>query len=288
MPMIVDVIAPGYGGATEDIEKVARYLESLGLTPRIPADLFGADLLHAQSDAVRSQHLVDALQNDESQAIWCFKGGYGTAKCLPALQKMPKPRRQKWLVGFSDITALHLFLQQEWGWPTLHAPVLWQLIHGKVEAGCGEAVRDFLHNAAPQQFALTALNKAAQHYTGEASLTGGNLALLQTSLGTFWQLQSTKRFLLIEEVDEAAYRVDRMLQHLQQAAQFDKVEAVLLGDFLDRTSEAAQAKVEAVLQGFAAALHKPVFRVDGIGHGETNRPMPFGRIGHIANGKLVV
>lgn len=284
--MIIDVVAPGYGGKKEDIALVGAYLKKLGFTPRIPKDIFAAHPLHSNDDAYRLNHLVKALKAEDSAAVWCFKGGYGTAKLLAPLAKI-KPPKEKLLVGFSDITALHLFLTQEWGWSTLHAPVLWQLIRGKVEAASGQKVAAYIKGKHSPKFRLAPMNKAAQDYCGMAEITGGNLALLQSSVGTAWQVNARRQFLFIEEVDEQAYRIDRMFLHLKQAGLFGGVKAILLGDFTFTTAPAELRKIEATLSRFAAETTLPVFRLTDIGHGTVNNPLPFGKKAEIKGKSLV-
>lgn len=286
--MIIDIIAPGYGGKKEDIAAVERYVRKLGFVPRIPKDIFKAHPLHSHKDDYRFDHLVKALTAKDSAAIWCFKGGYGTAKLIPQLAKIKPPVKPKTLIGFSDITALHLFLNQQWGWPTLHAPVLWQLIHGKVQASSAKKVKEFLlHKHAPQ-FSLKAMNAAAKNYRGSGKIIGGNLALLQTSIGTEWQAKAKNKFLFIEEVDEQAYRVDRMLLHLKQAGMFNGIKGVLLGDFTFTDDSQEVKKINTVLQKNAAEFAVPVFRVQDVGHGAVNDPLPFGRKATISGNALIL
>lgn len=273
---IIDIIAPGYGAKKEDIKQVEHYIKTLGFMPRIPKDIFANHPLHSHDDDYRLNHLVTALKAKDSVGIWCFKGGYGTAKLIPELAKTTPPNHKKTLIGFSDITALHLFLNQQWKWPTLHAPVLWQLLYDKVAAECGQKVKEYLHGEYKPEFALTPMNHAAKNFSGTAKITGGNLALLQTSIGTEWQLKARNHFLLIEEVDEAAYRVDRMMLHLTQAASFNGVKAILLGDFTFAEKPEEVKKIDAILQDFANTSAIAVFRIRDIGHGKLNNPLPFG------------
>ena len=288
MPLIIDVVAPGYGGKPEDIAAVAHYLKKLGFTARIPEDIFSSNLLHSHDDAYRISHLLKALKAKDSAAVWCFKGGYGTAKLIPALSKITPPARFKPLIGFSDITALHLFMNQQWKWPTLHGPVLWQLIHGKVGDTSAEKLKALLLGEAKVDFALTPINKAARDFSGTGKITGGNLALLQTSIGSVWQAKARGKFLLIEEVDEQAYRIDRMLLHLAQAKILDGVKAVLFGDFTFANASEEERKIQAVLEIFAAESKLPVFRLPGIGHAAQNDPIPFGTKATIAKNRLRV
>ena len=214
--------------------------------------------------------------------------GYGTAKLIPALAKISPPKHQKTLIGFSDITALHLFLNQQWKWPTLHAPVLWQLLHDKVEDACGQKVKRFLQGKNAAKHSLIPLNAVAKSFGGSAEITGGNLALLQTSLGTLWQLKADQKFLLIEEVDEASYRVDRMLLHLRQAGVLNRVKAILLGDFTFADNKAEVKKTNAILHDFANHIETPVFRISHVGHNTRNNPIPFGVKAEIQNNCLKI
>ena len=285
--MIIDIIAPGYGGKKEDIAAAERYIKKLGFTPRIPKDIFKTHPLHSHEDGYRLDHLIKALTAKDSAAIWCFKGGYGTAKLIPMLAKI-KPPTPKTLIGFSDITALHLFLNQEWGWPTLHAPVLWQLLHGKVEPSSAEKVKQFLLQKHAPKFKLKPLNAAAKDYSGSAQIIGGNLALLQTSIGTMWEAKPKGKFLFIEEVDEHAYRVDRMLQHLKQAGVFAGVKGVLLGDFTFDTLPDEVKKIDTLLKAGAADFPAPVFRLANIGHGKINDPLVLGAKAQIRKNMLTL
>ncbi len=273
---IIDIVAPGYGAKKEDIKRAESYIKTLGFTPRIPKDIFKNHPLHSHDDDYRLNHLVTALKAKDSVGIWCFKGGYGTAKLIPELAKIVPPKHKKTLIGFSDITALHLFLNQQWKWPTLHAPVLWQLLHDRVDAECGQKVKEYLLKQHQPEFALTPMNHPAKNFSGNAKITGGNLALLQTSIGTEWQMKARNQFLLIEEVDEAAYRVDRMMLHLTQAGSFNGVKAILLGDFTFADKPEEVQKIDAILQDFASATSVPAFRIRDIGHGKLNNPLPFG------------
>jgi muramoyltetrapeptide carboxypeptidase len=285
---IIDIIAPGYGAKKEDIKLAENYIRKLGFTPRIPKDIFQSHPLHSHNDDYRLNHLITALKAKDSRAIWCFKGGYGTAKLIPALAKITPPKHKKTVIGFSDITALHLFLTQNWKWQTLHAPVLWQLLHDKVEDICGQQVKAYLESKTMPKFSLTPMNREAKNFCGSAKITGGNLALLQASIGTQWQLKARNKFLLIEEVDESAYRVDRMMLHLNQADSFNGVKAILLGDFTFADKPEEVKNTTTILQDFANTIAVPVFRIRDIGHGKLNNPLPFGVKAEIVNHRLTL
>lgn len=285
---IIDVIAPGYGASPADIPKAEAFIKRLGFTPRIPRNIFAPHLLHSQEDEYRLKHLYSALTATDSKAVWCFKGGYGTAKLIGSLAKKAKPKTSKALIGFSDITALHLFLNQEWEWPTLHGPVLWQAIHSKVNDASIQALSNALTKKKALDYKLKPMNKAAAKASLKGTVVGGNLALLQTSVGTNWQVDAKNGFLFIEEVDEAAYRIDRMLHHLMQAGLLKGVRAILFGDFTYKEKFEEEIKIAKVLKTFAEGIAIPAYRLNNIGHAEDNFPLPMGSGAKIAGTTLKV
>lgn len=277
---IVDIIAPA--GSIVDIsiiEKSKALLKSWRLIPRISDDLLGSDLLCANSGDKRFQQLKNALFSTDSQAIWCLRGGYGCTRLIPSLLKLSAPEKSKLFIGFSDITALHLFLQQKWHWQTLHGPSLNQVTRLLIEHENINELKKLIFGQ------LSELIYSLEPYTKplstsldfiEAPLTGGSLSLVQTSLGTDWQIETKNKILFLEDVNEVAYRIDRMLQHLQQSGILSHVKAILLGDFTFSTKIEEEKKIQKVLERFANEQSFPVLRCPGIGHGRKNRSLPFG------------
>lgn len=273
---VVDLVAPAYGVNEEDLSEAKKYVESLGLIPRTPANIHGSDLFHSNSDEARLKYLKYALYSEDSKAIWCLKGGYGTARLIPELMKLNPPNKAKLVIGFSDITALHLFLSQEWGWASLHGPVLWQVAKGKIRQESLKRLKKIMFGKEDSQiFELSKLNKISGEEI-KSSVIGGNLTLLQSSIGTSWQLDAKNKILLIEEVDEEAYRVDRMLLHMMQAGSFKGVSAIIIGDFNSENKKLDEERMEKVHLRFAAQFKIPVLRISGVGHTKLNHPLPFG------------
>lgn len=269
---IIDIVAPAYGTKEKHLVAAEGYIRSLGLVPRTPDDLHGDHLFCSNSDAIRLQHLKEALYAEDSAAIWCLKGGYGTSPLIPELMSLTPPQNIKLVIGFSDITALHLFLTQQWNWHSLHGPVLWQIATDRIDENSLKHVQDTLFgNREKHVFTLEKKNHSRSGII-ESVVAGGNLMLLSNSIGTGWQIDAKNKLLLLEEVDEKPYRVDRMLVHLQQAGIFDHVKGVLLADF-STTEELVPAMNEA-LDYFIARLSIPVFRLSGVGHNSNNRPVP--------------
>lgn len=99
---------------------------------------------------------------------------------------------------------------------------------------------------------------------------------MQTSIGTFWQIDGENKIIFIEEIGERGYRIDRMLEHLHQACIFKDVSAILLGDFIGGTEPNGSSLIKPVLERFAQSCEIPVVKVEGIGHGNINFPIPLG------------
>ncbi len=271
---VIDVIAPGYGAASSIIEKVRHYLTEKGFVPRIPDDLLGNDPLCSNNARIRLNHLTDALTNTESKAIWCLKGGYGATQLMEELPKINQPVKQKIFIGFSDNTALHSFLNQQWGWHSLHAPVLWQIVKNQIDTESEQKLWDVLIGKnTTQKFELRSLNDVP-HPPITSRITGGNLMLVQSSIHTSWHIHTRGKILFLEEIDETAYRIDRMLVHLSQTPLLKEAEAVIFGDFTGEKVKDQAELTHYTLQRCAESLSIPVFKLDGVGHDVVHHPLP--------------
>lgn len=282
---IVDVVAPSFPVGKEDISQATHYLESLGLKPRIPKDIIGKDLLCANTDIFRLKHLVDAMTSPDSRAIWCLRGGYGAAQLLGGLRQLtPHPLRPKLLIGYSDATALHLFTERHWGWPTLHAPTLIQCAKEQVAEASRKKLEQLLFGRTKAlSYPLTPLNEAAENAADfHAPVTGGNMSLVQTSIGTHWKVQAKGKILFMEEVDERGYRIDRMLTHMKQSGVFEEVKGLLFGEFTGDEEKDGKPLAWPVIKRFATGMNIPAWHVKGIGHTDTNNPLPLGVRAHIS------
>ena len=212
------MIAPSYPISMEDVQFAKQHFESLGLQVTIPSDLLGADLLCANHDEARLSHLKAALADPVADIIWLLRGGYGLTRLIPDLFFMEIPRKEKLFIGFSDGTALHVFLNQAWNWTSIHGAGALQITKNTVGAQTIEKTLRLLKEGYHSNFlpSLTPANDKAKKMSSlKGTLVGGNLCLLTCSLGTNWQINASDKILFLEEIDERGYRVDRMLAHLQ-------------------------------------------------------------------------
>ncbi|MBY0502198.1 MAG: LD-carboxypeptidase [Alphaproteobacteria bacterium] len=274
----ISLIAPSYPFPEEDVKQTKHYLESLGMKVSVPADLLGEDLLCANLDTKRLAHLQCALEDPSIDVVWMLRGGYGLTRLLPDLLTMKKPDKEKLFIGFSDGTALHVFLNQMWNWPTLHGAVAIQIAKKKVGAQTLELTLRMLREGfdVPCLLSLKPLNEKAKEFKSLSGvLIGGNLCLIECSLGTPWQIKTSGKILFLEDVSERGYRIDRMLVHLEQARIFEEAKAIIFGDFIEGGEADGSSLVLPVLERFAKKSRVPVFSLPGCGHGDENVPLPF-------------
>lgn len=279
---VVDIIAPSStvpsNNLPEYYEKAANALKEIGLIARIPENLIekDKDIFSSNHLDYRVQHFIQCLNDPESKAIWAIRGGYGSAKIIPFLEKISSPRQNKLLLGFSDITALHLFLEKKWSFTSIHSAVINQVILNfnflkELEPILFGKVRELVYDQ------LIPLNEAAkQKNIIKAKISGGNLSLVQTSLATSWQIEGKGRIIFLEDVGEEGYRIDRMLNHLLQAGIFAEAKAIIFGEFTPPKNIEPDLCGKAI-ENFAAQLNIPVLSLPIIGHNiKHNSPLPLG------------
>ncbi len=282
---VIDIIAPGYATKPETVELAKEFLRSRNYVPRVPDDLLSPQYFHSNSDAVRLRHVKEALKAKDSKAVWCLRGGYGTNRLLPELARLQAPKKAKIFIGISDVTSLHLFLNQSWKWCTLHATLLDRPAEKRIDAKIVNETFDILSGERREiSFAgLRALNpKAVKVARKKAVLVGGNLTTLQSAIGTPWSIKTAGRFLFLEDLGERGYRIDRMLEHLKQAGRLKSCAGILLGQFVggdEPTSQNGVAvnRVNEALQRFADENPSlPVWSGVESGHGDILRALPLG------------
>ena len=275
----IDIVAPASACAREALAAGAAVLEEWGYRPRIPPDLFEGRGITAAPDPSRFRVLARALRRSDSRVIWCARGGYGSQRLLPRLARRTVPDRPKLLVGFSDVTALHVFINQHWGWPTLHAATLSDLGSGRLSQTALDELRAIVAGrTSPLTFRLRPLNAAARRpRTVSGRLVGGNLKTIQSLAGTPWGLRPAGCILLVEDTGERGYAIDRMLVQLSQAGTLRGVRALVFGQFTRGLESDGRFTGTEVIASFAERLRVPALAGAPIGHGDCARAVPLGR-----------
>lgn len=275
---VVDIIAPGSATDQKLVLQGVEALAAWGLKARYTQGIVSPSHPYlAQTDEFRFRDLKRALLAKDSKAVWCLRGGYGAIRLLPQLARLKAPATPKLLIGYSDITSLHTFISQKWKWSTLHAPLIDRIAEGTVTE---LEVRDLKNAIFGKEKVLkfenlVAMNSAAQKKrTIKATISGGNLVVLQSTLGTPFEFKP-EGIVFFEEVGERGYRVDRMLVQMEQAGTFKKAKAVIFADFLKGQEPNSDKEYWSLaVDDFAGRMKIPVLKGLQAGHAIPNRPVP--------------
>lgn len=287
---LVDIVAPASRCRLSELKDGLRALESLGLKPRVPKGLFAPSVLFSNSDQMRFKQLKKALYAPDSKLIWCVRGGYGALRLIPELSRLKPPAQPKMFLGYSDITTLHSFLNQEWGWPTLHGPMLERFGRGVMPLGERQELLDILfgRQSSVEFSKLEPLNATARRsHLIRSTVVGGNMAVLQSSLGTRQAFEPKGRIVFFEDIGERPHRVDRMLTQFEQAGCFKNVKAVVFGHFLLGKALDRKHLWSDVMERFAKAQKFPVLKGLKVGHhAKFQRTLPLNTRAELSLGKV--
>lgn len=233
----VAVIAPAGRVDAAGLERGLAELRSWGLEPVPGAHLLASHGYLAGTDAQRAADLLWAFRDPAIAGVICARGGYGCLRLLPHLDWGVIRANPKAFAGFSDITTLHQAFWKEAGLVTFHGPMVSVAEPGGMPAYNAAGLRAALMGQAyPGPVPLPEGAPDApglQTLVGgraRGRLLGGNLELVTRSIGTPWQLDTRGAILVLEDVDEAPYRVDRMLMQLRLAGLLDGVAGIVFGD----------------------------------------------------------
>ena len=273
----VAVVAPAGPVERESLEAGLRVLAGRYEAIWEPG-LLGRARYLAGDDARRARELRAALADPRTKAVIAARGGYGSMRLLPHVWPASagtggpsSPCAVKLLVGFSDVTALHCALQAT-RQVSVHGPSVNQL--ATQPTAIVERFFALLEDAScpPAGIAGTPLVGGV----AEGPLLGGNLSLLTRLLGTPWLPRLDGAILLLEDVSERPYRVDRMWTHLRLAGVFERVAGIALGDFTDCEEPSADYTLRDVVSALAGETGLPCVTGLPIGHDAVNVPVPLG------------
>jgi len=284
---LVGLVAPG--GVLDDsiIETCVRNLESVGFSVRLGRNIRAARGGYAGTVAQRIDDLHAMFGDREVRAIWTARGGSGCTALLPYIDYAYIRRHPKILIGYSDITALHLALFRQAGLVSFHGPVAWSTFSSySVEhmlAVLSSPQRDYPMRIADEnrekgrtqpQFAARTIHGGV----AEGRLIGGNLSMAAALAGTPFAADFRDRLLFLEDVGEPPYRIDRMLTQLDQSVGFARAAGILLGIFQKSAPPDRDPSVtlDEVLDDHFARLRVPAVCGWSFGHVPHQMTLPVG------------
>lgn len=282
--------APASPVTEEERAAGVQALEELGFSVRQ-----GASLLQnrhgyaAGTPEERGRELNAAFQDPTVEAVWCARGGYTAASVLPCLDLPLIARNPKPLIGYSDITALHVALNCRARLPTWHGPMACSDLaryHAPETAAC---LRRMLMTGGVQRYRNPDGSPLIPLRWGraEGAVIGGNLTVLASLVGTPWQPETAGRILFLEEVNEPVPAVERLLRQLEMAGLFRRAAGVLLGDFANCPNpRCPQYGVDRLLRAFFRRFSVPVTAGLRCGHCSPTGTLPLGTLCWMDSGRV--
>ncbi len=278
----IGLIGPSGAVRTEGaIERAVRETENMGFRVK-PGKSCGQVYGYLSgTDGVRAQDVNDMFLDDEVDAIMCLKGGYGVMRMLDRIDYEAIAAHPKLIVGFSDITALHAALWEKCGLITLHGPMPMSWADGPLEEHSLRSLMNALTASAPWGEIVNPAGYERETVVPgvcEGRLVGGNLSLVDSLLGTPYEIDTRGKILFLEDVGERTYRIDRMLTHLRLAGKFEDCAGVVLGDFADCPIEYPDFgfTLEEIVRDVIVPAGKPVFSGMRVGHCTPKLTLPLG------------
>ena len=269
----VALAAPARAVSPEEMSPAITELTSWGLQVVVPAGLSERDVQLAGSDGHRAALMQSLLDDPDIKAILCCRGGYGTVRIIDRLDFSRFAQNPKWMVGYSDITVLHSHIQKTLGLPTLHATMPFNF--GPKPTAATESLRRALFGEKVKY----EWDTDTEDWSTEGIVTGGNLSMLYSLLGSRSQIDTQGKILLIEDLDEYLYHIDRMMQALGRAGMLDGLAALLVGGLTDMHDNMVPfgRTAEQIVREAMAGRGCPVVFGAPFGHlGDNNLALPMG------------
>lgn len=280
---LIGVVAPASTIKPDFLAEGCRELERLGFRTLYRPGITTAHRYFAGSDERRAAELLEMIRNPEVRAIFCARGGYGTARIIPYLEPELIRSNHKIINGSSDITSLLTFMDRS-GLVGFHGPMVATALRQGPAVYDERLLLDLLRGETVQ-FPLVGTS-VLRSGTGEGRLTGGCLSLVVATLGTAYEIDTADSILVLEDLDTKPYQIDRMLTQLKQAGKLEPVQAVVFGEMLNCVQHVNQGySLEEVVMDILADTAFPVLY--GFPTGHTSRPnaiVPFGVRGRLSLG----
>jgi len=286
---LVAIIATARFVSHEDLDLAITYLKNWGFRVVFGQSIGAKFHQLAGSDTARAQDLQWALDHPEVKAIWCARGGYGTIRILDEVNFEGFTKYPKWIIGYSDVTALHARIQHL-GWASLHGQM--PLALGEKSQATAQTIKQALtgghytiewpnpHRPITTKTAQSPTEDETMLRTGAvtAPVVGGNLSLIYSLQGSADALDARGKILFIEDLDEYLYHIDRMMYSLKRSGMLQGLAGLIVGGMTDMKDHEIPFGYDTrqIIWAAVAQESYPVVFDAPIGHLSDNRALPLG------------
>lgn len=269
----IAIVSPSSIIKPQNVYNALPVLRDRGWEPVVSPHAFDRHGSFAGTDDNRYSDLADALTDPGVDAILCSRGGYGAVHLLERLARLPLEDTPKWLIGFSDISALHALLTSR-GIASIHAPMAKALADHGGDNADNRALLDFLAGEGLEY----SLDPSPMNRPGDATglLVGGNLSVISDLVGTPFDVIKPRRILFIEDVNEPIYKIERMLYQLRLSGVLADLAGLIVGKFSGCAPDADFASVNNIVADLTRDYSYPVAYDIPVGHVTHNIPLVCG------------
>lgn len=222
----VAIISPAFFIEELKVAEAVKFLENWGLRVKVGKNVFKRDGPFAGTDDERLADFQNMTDDKNIKAIFCSRGGYGVLKIIDKVDFSQLRKSPKWYVGFSDITVLHLWLSEICGIISIHGEMPLNYSNPEKDSETFETLRRAVFGDFDT---CTWSGTVIRPKSAKGELTGGNLSLVYSLLGTKAEPGTNRKILFLEEVGEYFYHLDRMMTSLKLAGKLDNLAALVLG-----------------------------------------------------------
>lgn len=275
------IISPASPADSVDTEKSIKFIENLGYKIKRAKNLNSENGYLAGNDNERALDINNMFADKAVDGIICIRGGYGSIRILDKINYSLIKKNPKVFIGYSDITAIHTAINSRTGLVSFHGPMLASDMRkglDRYSLDCLQAMvekkQKNIHIKNPSDSTI----KALSHGKATGRLVGGNLAVIASTIGTEYEIDTKDKILFLEDIGEEPYKIDRMLMQLKLAKKFDDSVAIVLCNWnkCECDNNAPTLTLSEVFEQILLPLKKPILCGYYIGHCSPNITIPIG------------
>jgi len=278
---MIGIIAPSSPTTEANVKLAKDQVEGLGFKVKLGPSCYATHGYLAGTDQLRAEDLNNMFYDKEIKGIICLRGGYGAPRILNKIDFELIKANPKVFVGYSDITALHMSINQISNLVTFHGPMASSDIADGLDDFSKKEFLRAIMEPQPMGHIFNPKDKNIQCLVdGKASgvIIGGNLSLVTATIGTIYEIDTKGKILFLEEIGEEPYKVDRMLNQLALAGKLNDAAGIILGDWNDceSTKHYESLSLMEVFQEIIVPYGKPTIFDLKAGHCTPKVTLPFG------------